>query len=56
MMTKIKTKIKSYFLPTNAPKVILYIILFGINAEIRIKARTKILSSIYAKEIPIATR
>ena len=34
----------------------LNIILFGINAEIRILAKTKTLTSIYIKEVPIAAR
>jgi hypothetical protein len=39
MMTKVKTKMESYFFLANAPKVILCIILFGINAEIRVAAK-----------------
>src|ERR671914_818833 len=48
------TKMKAYFFPANTPKVILYIILFGMNAEIRINPKTKTHSSIYTKETPIA--
>ena len=40
-MIKVKTKMKNYFFPANVPKVILCIILFGINAEIRIKEKNK---------------
>jgi hypothetical protein len=51
-----KTKMKSYFFPANAPKVILCIILFGINSEIRIKAKKINTQMNIYKGIPIAIR